>query len=52
MPSVVEIVVTLFILLLSSVGAMWVAGKVFRTTILSYGKRPSLKELWMLLRTQ
>jgi ABC-2 type transport system permease protein len=52
MPSAMEIVITLIILLLSSVGAIWVAGKIFRTAILSYGKRPSLKELWVLLRAQ
>ncbi len=52
MPSALEIIITSIILLASALGAMWIAGKIFRTTILSYGKRPSLKELWMLLRTQ
>jgi ABC-2 type transport system permease protein len=52
MPSIVEIVITLIVLFLTSIGAIWVAGKIFRTTILSYGKRPSIKELWILLRTQ
>jgi ABC-2 type transport system permease protein len=52
MPSALEIIITSIILLASALGAMWIAGKIFRTTILSYGKRPSLKELWMLVRTQ
>lgn len=49
-PSAVEIVLTLIILGLSGVAAIWVAGKIFRTTILLVGKRPSLAELWRLVR--
>ena len=52
MPSILEIVVTIVLLALSSVGAIWIAGKIFRTTILSYGKRPGIKELWNLLRAK
>ncbi len=52
LPSVVEIILTSSILLLSSIGAIWIAGKIFRTTILSYGKRPNLKELWVLIKTK
>ncbi|MBI1805337.1 MAG: ABC transporter permease [Ignavibacteriae bacterium] len=50
MPSVEEIVLTLILVALTAVAFMWVAGKVFRTTILMYGKRPSLKELLVLIR--
>lgn len=52
MPSATEIISTILILILSSIGAIWVAGKIFRTTILSYGKRPSLSELWTLIRSK
>ena len=52
MPPIYEIIITIILLLLSSIGAMWIAGKIFRTTILSYGKKPSIKELWILLRAK
>jgi ABC-2 type transport system permease protein len=45
MPSTLEIILTLLLLLLSTVGMMWIAGKIFRTAILSYGKRPTIGEL-------
>ena len=51
MPSSVEIVSSIAILMASATGAMWVAGKIFRTAILAYGKRPSMSELFKLLRT-
>ncbi len=52
LPSLFEIVLTTIILIISSIVAIWVAGKIFRTTILSYGKRPNLKELWNLIKTK
>jgi ABC-2 type transport system permease protein len=51
MPSVLEILGSIALLGLSAVGMMFVAGKVFRTTILMVGKRPSLAELWRIIRT-
>jgi len=50
MPSMWEILATIVTLALSTVVMMWVAGKIFRIAILSYGKRPSLQELWMWVR--
>ena len=50
MPETWEILSTIALLIVSSVGMMWVAGKIFRTAILVYGKRPSLPELWRWLR--
>lgn len=50
LPSIFEIIATIIILIISSVVAIWIAGKIFRTTILSYGKRPSLIELWNLIK--
>lgn len=48
--SVQEIVVSLAILLASLVAAILVAAKVYRVGILSYGKKPSLKEVWRWIR--
>ncbi|HMD14892.1 MAG TPA: ABC transporter permease [Bacteroidota bacterium] len=52
MPSVFEIVGSLALLIVCSFGAIWFAGKIFRTTILLYGKRPSLKELIAIIRSK
>lgn len=51
-PPAWEIVTTLSILLVSVVGAMWLAGKIFRVAILAYGKRPTIPELFKLIRTK
>ncbi len=50
MPPTWEILATMGLLLVSSVGMMWVAGKIFRVAILVYGKRPTIPELWRWLR--
>jgi ABC-2 type transport system permease protein len=51
MPPVEEIVIAIVLLAVSAAAAMWAAGKIFRTAILAYGKRPSIGELLKLLRT-
>lgn len=45
MPPLFDILTTLGILILVTVIMMWIAGKVFRVAILSYGKRPSIGEI-------
>lgn len=50
MPATWEILSTIGLLMVSSVGMMWAAGKIFRTAILVYGKRPTLPELFRWLR--
>ncbi len=50
-PPLLEIVVSLVLLGASAVAAMWAAGKIFRIGMLTYGKRPSLKELARWVRT-
>ncbi len=51
MPSVIEIVTSLVILVISALIAIWIAGKIFRATILLYGKRPGMKEIIALVRS-
>lgn len=50
MPSAFEIVTTLILLGASAAAMVWIAGKIFRTTILMYGKKPSLAELYRIIR--
>jgi ABC-2 type transport system permease protein len=52
MPPAAELAATLLLLALSAAGAMWLAGKIFRTTMLVYGKRPSPRELLKLMRSR
>ena len=52
MPPPAELAATMVLLALSAAGAMWLAGKIFRTTMLVYGKRPSLGELVKLMRSR
>ena len=50
MPATWEILTTIGILIVSSAAMMWAAGKIFRTAILVYGKRPSIPELMRWIR--
>jgi ABC-2 type transport system permease protein len=45
-----QIAVSLTILVLSFIGSTWVAGKIYRTGILMYGKKITWKELWKWLK--
>ena len=45
-----ELAASLVVLGLSVVGAMLLAGRVFRAFLLSYGKRPGLRVLWSSMR--
>jgi ABC-2 type transport system permease protein len=45
-----QIILSLTILVLSFVGTTWMAGKIYRTGILMYGKKVSWKELWKWLK--
>jgi ABC-2 type transport system permease protein len=45
-----QIVVSLSILVLSFIGTTWMAGKIYRTGILMYGKKVTWTELWKWLR--
>jgi ABC-2 type transport system permease protein len=50
MPSAWEILATVALMIVSTIAMMWVAGKIFRIAILSYGKRPTLYELFQWVR--
>jgi ABC-2 type transport system permease protein len=45
-----EILASLGLLAASVLLMMWLAGRIFRTGILMYGKRPSLREIFRWLR--
>ncbi len=45
-----QIAVSLILLILTFVLITWLAGKIYRTGILMYGKKPNLKEIWKWLK--
>ncbi len=45
-----ELILSMFLLLATTVGAIWAAAKIYRTGILMYGKKVNLKELVKWLR--
>ena len=47
-----QIALSMFLLIITFVGMVWVAGKIYRTGILMYGKKPSWKELgkWLMYK--
>lgn len=46
-----EIVLSLGLLLLSSVLVAWASARIFRWALLMYGKRPTPRELWRVIRS-
>ena len=48
--SVPELLLSLAATVLGLLGVAWVAGRIYRTGILMYGKRPSLGEIWRWVR--
>ena len=45
-----QVALSMFLLVLTFVGTTWMAGKIYRTGILMYGKKVSYKELWKWLK--
>ena len=45
-----DLVLSMVLLLLGFLGTTWIAGKIYRTGILMYGKKVNYKELWKWLR--
>jgi ABC-2 type transport system permease protein len=48
----VDVVGSIVVLLISIPSALWVGAKLFRMGLLIYGKRPTLKEIWLILRSK
>jgi ABC-2 type transport system permease protein len=48
-----QLALSMFLLVITFVGMVWVAGKVYRTGILMYGKKPSWKEIgkWLMYKS-
>jgi ABC-2 type transport system permease protein len=46
----VDVVGSIVLLLLAIPAALWAGAKLFRVGLLIYGKRPTLKEMWLILR--
>lgn len=46
-----EVLGGLFALVVGILGVVWLAGRIYRVGILSYGKKPSLRELWRWVQT-
>jgi ABC-2 type transport system permease protein len=49
-PPMWQIILSMLIMLITIVGCVWVAAKIYRVGILMYGKRPSIAELGRWLR--
>ena len=45
-----EILISLLILILTFISAVWIAAKIYRVGILMYGKKPNYKDLWKWIR--
>jgi len=45
-----QIILSISILILSFIGTTWMAGKIYRTGILMYGKKTTWKEMWKWLK--
>jgi ABC-2 type transport system permease protein len=48
--SIIEVIASITWLFISTLAAIWFAGRIFRTGVLMYGKRPSLREVFRWLR--
>jgi len=47
----IDVVGSIVILLLSVPAALWIGVKLFRVGLLVYGKRPTLREIWLILKS-
>jgi ABC-2 type transport system permease protein len=51
-PSAGEIALSVGLLVVAAVGAMWLASAFYRAGVLMYGQRPGWKSMWRISRTQ
>jgi ABC-2 type transport system permease protein len=47
---VIDLVISASLLILTFLGTIWLAGKIYRVGILMYGKKVSYKEIWKWIR--
>ncbi len=52
MPPLWELFATIGVLFVSTMAVVWIAGRIFRTAILMYGKRPSFGEIMRWMRSR
>lgn len=45
-----DLALSMLLLIVGFIGSTWLAGRIYRTGILMYGKKPTYKELWKWLR--
>lgn len=45
-----EVIVSILLLLVTFIGIVWLAAKIYRVGILMYGKKPSYRDLWTWLK--
>lgn len=47
----IELIGSIVVCTLGVIGMVWLAARIYRVGILSYGKKPSFKDLWVWIRT-
>lgn len=51
MPSPIELIGSIGVMIISTIAVVWASGRIFRTAILLYGKRPTTAEVFRWLRS-
>jgi ABC-2 type transport system permease protein len=46
-----EVLLGVVVMILGIAAVVWVGARIYRVGILSYGKKPSLRDLWRWIRT-
>ena len=49
--SVPEVLLAIALLVVSIVGALWIAARIYAAGVLLYGQRPGLRAIWRMART-
>jgi len=49
--SVGEVVLSIALLIVAIVGALWLAARIYSAGLLLYGQRPGLRRVWRLVRS-
>jgi ABC-2 type transport system permease protein len=46
-----EVVISIAILIVTILGSLWVAARIYAVGVLLYGQRPGFRRIWQLART-